>query len=416
MTSISRIVKIGDTDISSYVEWGPQRTKGAGRRVKTSSIIGGNRAVVWQEGRDPLTLEAGLIFRPDLADQIGDEDEITALIDDLAGDQETDRLYFGRADRFAVVHGSVGDTEIAPAAGGTGIIRKTAKFWAEAAELYADDADEWDVVEVSQTTGFSNLGNIESGLYALEIDAGAGLDNLAMSFLLGATTMSTIAISPHLMEDELLVIDRFGQITQTYADDFAVNKFSEDKYASTNATVSGGKLVITTSGHADYKLDGHWPLKRGGLLVTFTPTETGTGEAFLEASVDGGVSWLEVSKNSRWVDGAENKIYVPQAEGHVEVLIRWRCDSGITSVAIDDLEIHQERHVSSSLVPKIPVGATYKVSLAADSYIDLSTEAGDNIITENSDALYWPYYSDTLYSPYNPNLSILATWRNRYNP
>ncbi len=415
MTSISRIVKIGDTDISSYVEWGPHRTKGAGRRVKTSPIIGGNRAVVWQEGRDPLTLEAGLIFRPDLADQIGDEDEITALIDDLAGDQETDRLYFGRADRFAVVHGSVGDTEIAPAAGGAGIIRKTAKFWADASELYADDADEWDVVEVffpyTQTTGFSNLGNIESGLYALEIDAGAGLDNLAMSFLLGATTMSTIAISPHLMEDELLVIDRFGQITQTYADAFTVNKFSEDKYASASATVSGGKLVITTSGYAAYQLDGHWPLVAGGLVVTFTPTETGTGEAFLEASVDGGGSWLEVSKNSRWVDGAENKIYVPQAEGHVEVLIRWRCDSGITSVAIDDLEIHQERYVSSSLVPKIPVGATYKVSLAAeedaDSYIDLSTEAGDNIITENSDTLYWPY---------NPNLSILATWRNRYNP
>lgn len=337
--NISRTVKIGDTDISPYIEWGPQRTKGAGRRVKTSPIIGGNRAVVWQEGRDPLTLEAGLIFRPDLADQIGDEDEITALIDDLAGDQETDRLYFGRADRFAVVHGSVGDTEIAPAAGGGGIVRKTAEFWSEAAELYGATA---------YTGTCYNYGNIIAPLYSATITGGT-------SIVLKIGDES-IDLSRALFSDEVMTLDRFGQISQAYSDNFAAGtKFAADKYSSSFASVSEGVLVILTSGYVTYKLQGSWPLKRGGLLVTFTPIVSGTGEAFFEASIDQGGSWLEVSNNSRWVDGAENKIYVPQAEGYVEVYIRWRCDGDITFLSIDNLTISQERAVPWSAVPKAPL-------------------------------------------------------------
>ena len=596
MTQISRIVKIGDTDISSYVEWGPHRTKGAGRRAKTSPIIGGNRAVVWQEGRDPLTLKAGLIFRPDLADQIGDEDEITALIDDLAGDQETDRLYFGRSDRFAVVHGSVGDTEIAPAAGGGGIVRKTAEFWAEAAELYGATPTAWDdagKLPLTMAEAVENAGNLDAGFFSLEIEAGEttalkldGIDDwidagavdlggnaVSFEFLLtmdevptaylpglvayhpaagnmssagslqlavnpplvagtnpihwgfgdglspnfgfvdhvafgvqvhivithdvtneeakvyidgvlvatlditGAPAIGTafdleiaggrgtfppgdaplgcilnrarvwtriltpteaedayngdtvsdtdlvlhydfsegegdtltdlsgegndgtltgfadtdagagnypgtsgwmsvalesvalellddeaevvasIALSPGLLFAEVLEVDRFGQIRQTYSDDFGSGvRFAYDGFKDGTAAVADGALVIETSSYAGYALVGQWPIKRGGLLVTFTPTEAGTGEALLEVSVDGGVSWLEVSNNSRWVDGAENEIYVPQAEGYVEVWIRWRCDDAITSLSIDDLKIVQLRAVSDADVPTIPAG------------------------------------------------------------
>lgn len=599
MTSISRTVKIGDTDISSYVEWGPHRTKGAGRRAKTSPIIGGNRAVVWQEGRDPLTLEAGLIFRPDLADQIGDEDEITALIDDLAGDQETDRLYFGRSDRFAVVHGSVGDTEITPAAGGAGIIRKTAEFWAEAAELYGATPTAWDDEGALPLTSaaIENAGNLDAGLFVMEVvgkttalkldgiddwidagavdlsgdeltfemwvqvltpgvflprllqyggynvagsvnlastadgsglrcdignpsqshdfsaysagwnhiifvydkvgneiivyinggsaeswepgtaiasvgshslylalfkgacgniiiarfrcwtrilsaaeaaaayagetvsdtdlvihydftegegdtltdlsgegndgtltgfadtDAGAGdegesgwmsaggwaLESVALELLDDeAEVVASIALSPGLLSAEVLEVDRFGQIRQTYSDDFGSGaRFAYDGFKYGTAAVADGALTVGASSYAGYALVGQWPIKRGGLLVTFTPTEAGTGEALLEVSVDGGVSWLEVSNNSRWVDGAENEIYVPQAEGYVEVWIRWRCDDAITSLSIDDLQIVQLRAVSDADVPKIPAGEERVLRVSGTGRATISAEWRD---------------------------------------
>jgi hypothetical protein len=385
MTSISRIVKIGDTDISSYVEWGPHRTKGAGRRVKTSPIIGGNRAVVWQEGRDPLTLEAGLIFRPDLADQIGDEDEITALIDDLAGDQETDRLYFGRSDRFAVVHGSVGDTEIAPAAGGAGIIRKTAEFWAEAAELYGATPTAWDdagELPLTMAEAVENAGNLDAGLFAMEVEAGettARPESIVLELLDDeAEVVASIALSPGLLFAEVLEVDRFGQIRQTYSDDFGSGaRFAYDGFEDGTAAVADGALVIETSSYAGYALVGQWPIKRGGLLVTFTPTEAGTGEAFFETSIDQGDSWLEVSNNSRWVDGAENEIYVPQAEGYVEVWIRWRCDDAITSLSIDDLKIVQLRAVSDADVPKIPAGEERVLRVSGTGRATISAEWRD---------------------------------------
>ena len=615
MTLISRIVKIGDTDISAYIEWGPRRAKGAGRRMKTSPIIGSNRAVVWQEGRDPLTLDAGLIFRPDLADQIGDEDEITALIDDLAGDQETDRLYFGRSDRFAVVHGSVGDTEITPAAGGAGIIRKTAEFWAEAAELYGATPTAWDDEGALPLTSaaIENAGNLDAGFFSLEIEAGGttalkldGIDDwidagavdlggnaVSFEFLLmmdevpeayypglvayhpaagnmssagslqlavnppsvagtnsiywgfgddlgpnwtfvgempfgvplhivithdvtneeakiyvdgvlvatvditgapaigssfdleiaggrgtsppgdgplgcimnrvriwtrilsatevedayngdtvsdtdlvlhydfsegeGATltdlsgegndgtltgfadtdagagdegesgwmsvglesvalellddeaeVVASIALSPGLLSAEVLEVDRFGQIRQTYSDDFGSGaRFAYDGFKDGTVAVADGALTVGASSYAGYALVGQWPIKRGGLLVTFTPTEAGTGEALLEVSVDGGVSWLEVSNNSRWVDGAENEIYVPQAEGYVEVWIRWRCDDAITSLSIDDLQIVQLRAVSDADVPKIPAGEERVLRVSGSGRATISAEWRD---------------------------------------
>ena len=603
MTSISRIVKIGDTDISSYVEWGPRRAKGAGRRAKTSPIIGGNRAVVWQEGRDPLALKAGLLFRLDLADQIGDEDEITALIDDLAGDQETDRLYFGRTDRFAVVYGSVGDTEIAPAAGGAGIIRKTAKFWAEAAELYGATPTAWDDEGALPLTSaaIENAGNRDAGLYSLEVEAGvetalkfdgtndkvtiaddlsgnvlsveidmtylsanqydglfsigdslAGTGNLhfyldagmskfgfgdgdwrygdagsqlvanqrihlvltydvvgnemilyedgvekvswspaapvvlvalsdasqVIGYLTGFNyanvifhrfrvwqrvlsaaeaedaydgetvddtslvlhydfsegegdtltdlsgegndgtltnfadtsagagdsgdsgwmmwmmdrpeavvlemlddedaVVASIALSPALLFAEVLEVDRFGQIRQTYADGYDSGvRFGYDGFEDGTVAVTDGSLVIETSSYAGYALVGQWPLKKGGLLVTFTPTEAGAGEAFLEASIDQGDTWLEVSSNSRWVDGAENKVYVPQAEGYVEVWIRWRCDGDITSLSIDGLQIVQLRAVSDADVPKIPAGEERVLQVSGAGRAIISAEYRD---------------------------------------
>ncbi len=608
MTSISRIVKIGDTDISSYVEWGPHRTKGAGRRVKTSPIIGGNRAVVWEEGREPLALKAELQFPPTLADQIGDDDEISALIDDLSGNQETDRLYFGRADRFAVVYGSVGDTEIAPAAGGGGIVRKTAEFWAEAAELYAATPTAWDddgELPLTMAEAIESAGNRDAGLYSLEVEAGAetalkfdGTDDwvdpgtidlsgnlltvhirmrlgawpssgwpalfeygdiagvvagsfdiqldptintiaavgvhpapayiiaesagglispgdgwhdivatydategaicLYIDVVLAASAdspappalaasqaarvgrrsdgfadaeisaiavwqrvlslaeiedlssgdpvsdtdlvlhydfsegeggtltdlsgeendgtltgfadtsagagnsgdsgwmmnrpeavalemlddedavVASIALSPGLLSAEVLEVDRFGQIRQEYADGYDSGvRFGNDGFEDGTVAVADGSLVIETSSYAGYALVGQWPIKRGGLLVTFTPTEAGTGEALLEVSVDGGVSWLEVSNNSRWVDGAENEIYVPQAEGYVEVWIRWRCDDAITSLSIDDLKIVQLRAVSDADVPKVPAGEERVLRVSGTGRATISAEWRD---------------------------------------
>jgi len=609
MTSISRIVKVGDTDISPYVRWGSARAKGAGRKMKTSAIIGSSRAVVWEEGREPLALKAELQFMPTLADQIGDDDEISALIDDLSGNQETDRLYFGRTDRFAVVYGSVGDSEIGPSAGGGGIVRKTAEFWAEAAELYAATPTAWDddgELPLTMAEAIENAGNLDAGLYSLEVEAGAetalkldgdddyidagavdlggnavsfeflltmdevptdyypglvayhpaegdhadagslqmainpplvagtnsvywgfgddldpnfafvdnvafgvpvhlvithdvtneeakvyidgilaatlditgapaigtafcleiaggrgtfppgdgplgctmnrvriwtrilsatevedayngdtvsdtdlvlhydfsegegatltdlsgeGNDGTLMGFAEGesgwmsvglegsialellddeAEVVASIALSPGLFPAEVLEVDRFGQIRQEYADGYDSGvRFGNDGFEDGTVAVADGSLVIETSSYAGYALVGQWPLKKGGLLVTFTPTEAGTGEAFLEASIDQGDSWLEVSSNSQWVDGAENEIYVPQAEGYVEVWIRWRCDGDITSLSIDDLQIVQLRAVSDADVPKIPAGEERVLQVSGTGRAIISAEYRD---------------------------------------
>jgi hypothetical protein len=191
--------------------------------------------------------------------------------------------------------------------------------------------------------------------------------------------VASIALSPALLSAEVLAMDRFGQIRQTYADDFDSGlRFASDGFEDGTVAVADGALTIGTSGYAGYALAGQWPLKKGGLLVTFTPTETGTGEAFLEASIDqDGDSWLEVSSNSRWVDGAENKIYVPQAEGYGEAWIRWRCDGDITSLSIDDLQIVQLRAVSGSDVPKIPAGEERVLQITGSGRATISAEWRD---------------------------------------
>lgn len=190
--------------------------------------------------------------------------------------------------------------------------------------------------------------------------------------------VASIALSPALLSAEVLAMDRFGQIRQTYADDFGSGlRFASDGFEDGTVAVADGALTIGTSGYAGYALVGQWPLKKGGLLVTFTPTEAGAGEAFLEASIDQGDTWLEVSSNSRWVDGAENKVYVPQAEGYVEVWIRWRCDGDITSLSIDGLQIVQLRAVSGADVPKIPVGEERVLQITGSGRATISAEWRD---------------------------------------
>lgn len=115
--------------------------------------------------------------------------------------------------------------------------------------------------------------------------------------------------------------------------------------------------------------------------MTFTPTITGTPTGSdvvaLEASVDSGSTWETVidSSSSDWADGEEMEVTIPDriVSGATEVWIRWRVMTSITSVAIDDLEIYQERAVSDSNVPNIPVGSTYKIQLDGTGWGDLAT-------------------------------------------
>ena len=107
--------------------------------------------------------------------------------------------------------------------------------------------------------------------------------------------------------------------------------------------------------------------------MTFTPTESGTGTATFDVSIDNGASWETVENNSQWVGGAANEVYVPQAEGETTIWIRWACDSSITSLSIDSLTIYQERYVSDSDVPKIPPDSTYKVQIDGSRWGDVAT-------------------------------------------
>lgn len=140
-----------------------------------------------------------------------------------------------------------------------------------------------------------------------------------------------------------------------------------------NVSVTGGALVIEDNYEAGYHLVGVHPIAAGGLRVTFTPTMTGAGVASFEVSIDSGSTWETVITSASWADGAENEVYVPQGEGYTEVWIRWACDADITSIAIDDLEIYQKRYVSDSVVPKIPVGSTYKIQIDGAGWGDAAT-------------------------------------------
>lgn len=89
--------------------------------------------------------------------------------------------------------------------------------------------------------------------------------------------------------------------------------------------------------------------------------------ALLERSID--------SDDEDWTDGEEMEVYVPDAiaKGETEVWIRFVCPTSATSLSIDDLTIYQERTVSDSEVPKIPVGSTYKIQLDGSGWGNLAT-------------------------------------------
>lgn len=165
MASITPIVQVGTTDISSYVERGPTKSRGGERNVKSDPIIGSNRAVFWEEGRKPISWDLGLLFRTTLADQIGTSDTVTALIDDLAGDQDTDLFYPGRDDRFAVIEkGSVHDPYIRRGGGGANLY-KDATLYSKATELYGATPSSWSPADedlpITQAIGYD--GNAASG-------------------------------------------------------------------------------------------------------------------------------------------------------------------------------------------------------------------------------------------------------------
>lgn len=144
-------------------------------------------------------------------------------------------------------------------------------------------------------------------------------------------------------------------------------------YFSLNVAVTGGSLVIEDNREAEYHLPGAWPIKAGGLVVTFTPTLSGSGTATFDVSVDDGDTWETVSSAAAWDDGEENEICVPQADGYTTIWIRFACGSDPTSLSITGLTISQERYVSDSLVPKIGIDDTRKVKLDGDGRGNLVT-------------------------------------------
>jgi len=276
----------------------------------------------------------------------------------------------------------VGDTEIAPAAGGAGIIRKTAKFWAEAAELYAvaptfgyapllSEAGQPLLAEYGEEMLFpspayiQNDGTLDAFLFSLSVVGGADV-----TITIGD---ASVLVAPSLMSDEELTMDRFGQPYQLYEDTFDDgDKFAADKSSSSNASVSDGELVITTSGYAIYDLPGVFPIRKGGLLLTIRPTLTGEGIASIDVSTDGEASWQTVidSQSPRWTTGREMMIYVPQAEGMENAYIRIAADGDLTSISIPSLKIEQWRHIAISEIPIVPAGESAELSIAGtDEYV-----------------------------------------------
>ena len=497
MTTLSPYVKIHETEITAYLRDGYPRPVEPSRKIKDASIIGTNKAVLWSEGRKTLGYRATCSFLPS---QYATYDTVAAAFDF----EDEERLFYPLdAGRFAVCKFGCSDP-LEPKFAAEGPMKRLhGGVWSEAAELYDATAItktlSGERLDLDDIIDFNNDGNIDAALYSasltasyseghienlalsirqtgsvwttleteasdpIETEAGEDIKIIPMAGTLGET--DTLSLVPLLMSGEVFALDRFGQITQTYEDDFASSTdFGYDGYcyskyigseivltapddseaysititdtdqASTtvsvsgnaitvdletdagtpvataqevidainadadvitlevvatladgedgttvmaalsqtyfalNVAVTGGALVIQDDREAEYHLVGTHPIAVGGLRVTFTPTMTGSGAAAFEVSVDSGANWRTVidSDSGTWTDGEEMVVYIPQAEGKITVWIRWACDSDITSVAIDDLTISQQRSVPTSSVPVVGANEVGVVSLTGD--------------------------------------------------
>jgi hypothetical protein len=143
-------------------------------------------------------------------------------------------------------------------------------------------------------------------------------------------------------------------------------------YLSLDVEVDNG-LVIGELREAEVRLEGLIPIKEGGAEVTFTPSVSGAGLAYLESSPDAGGTWNEVSSSVIWSAGAANAVKVPDAEGMAEAYIRWRTEAG-AELTITDLSISQKRYVSSSLVPRIPPYTDYYLKIDGNGEAGISAD------------------------------------------
>jgi len=123
---------------------------------------------------------------------------------------------------------------------------------------------------------------------------------------------------------------------------------------------------IVIGGDQVYELAGTQPITQGGLMVSFTPTLTGTGAASLQLSTDNESSWETVITNSddAWTDGLPMEVYVPDAKGFTTVHIKWEAEEAIDNLDVDDITFSQVRYVSDNEVPKITIGSTWKPKIA----------------------------------------------------
>lgn len=263
MTNLSRYCTLNGTDLTDYIAFSsPPRPIQPKLFVKNSPIIGTNRNVLWSEGIDNFGYEVDIQLDPS---QYSTYDTITALFQNLAdGD-----LFYPRSDRYMVCkYGMCVPVQSKSYGPGQGLRLKGA-LWSEAAELYDADPGTWIELETEagvdvwtetgetilfETQDIYNYGNIVAPVYAASVIGGTNI-----TLTVGS---SSLVLASSLMSDELLEVDRFGQIAQTYSDAFASGtKFDTDGYCYAKYVGSEIALTAVESGS-------------GGEDVTITITDT----------------------------------------------------------------------------------------------------------------------------------------------
>ena len=167
----------------------------------------------------------------------------------------------------------------------------------------------------------------------------------------GSDEESYIPISDELLTDEVASMDIYGNLTCTYEDNYlTTTKFNQDKYASSNATCSGGKVRITTGGYLTYKFYGPHPTLHNSMLTA--NMNKVAGSPIIQVSSDG-VVWKTAVTSAQILNNIATDYYIDGSEKLGDFYVRFYCPSGAT-LDIFDVEFTTIRDTSYYDVPYIP--------------------------------------------------------------
>lgn len=208
------------------------------------------------------------------------------------------------------------------------------------------------------TNPFGNDGTVDTPFEKMEITgvySGSHLTNAVVYLMDGATEESYIVISDKLLSNEVASLDIYGDLKCSYSDDFlTTTKYNVDKYASSGATCSGGKVTIASGGYLTYKFSGPHPVRYNSKLVA--TLNAVAGSPIIQVSSDN-LTWNTAVLASQIVNNIETEYFINGSEKLGDFYVRFYCPSGAT-LDIFDIDFETYRDTTYWEIPIIESGET----------------------------------------------------------